>query len=107
MNVYLSGTTQLIYQSFLSWYWCGLGYHPGCWIVIKTFDYLGLNWEKYVEYDSKYERPAEVDLLIGDYSKAKEKLGWEPKTSFDELVKLMVDSDMKLAEREKTCKFLK
>ena len=66
----------------------------------EAFGYLGLDWEKYVEIDPRYFRPAEVDLLLGDPTKAKTVLGWEPKVSFKELVKVMVDSDMKLAERE-------
>jgi GDPmannose 4,6-dehydratase len=61
-----------------------------------AFEHVGLDWKKYVEIDPRYYRPAEVDLLIGDYSKAKKKLGWEPKTKFSELVKLMVDADVKL-----------
>ena len=67
-----------------------------------SFGHVGLDWKKYVEIDPKYYRPAEVDLLIGDYSKAKKKLGWEPKTKMHELAKLMVDSDVSLlkAHRE-------
>lgn len=61
-----------------------------------AFEHAGLDWKKYVEIDPRYYRPAEVDLLIGDYSKAKKKLGWEPKTKFVDLVKLMVDADIKL-----------
>jgi len=60
----------------------------------RAFTLVGLNWQDYVEIDPRYFRPTEVDLLIGDYSKAKEKLGWYPKTSFDQLVKLMVMSDL-------------
>jgi GDPmannose 4,6-dehydratase len=52
-----------------------------------------------IEIDPKYFRPAEVDILIGDYSKAKQKLGWEPKTKFKELVKIMVDTDMEEAHK--------
>ena len=63
----------------------------------EAFNYAGLNWQDYVEIDSRYYRPAEVDLLIGDATKAKERLGWVPKTSFKELVKLMVDADLKEA----------
>jgi GDPmannose 4,6-dehydratase len=66
----------------------------------EAFGCLGLDWEKYVEIDPRYFRPAEVDLLLGDPTKAKTILGWEPKVSFKELVKIMVDSDLKLAERE-------
>lgn len=60
----------------------------------KAFGYVNLNWKDYVEFDPRYLRPAEVDLLIGDPGKAKEKLGWEPSISFDDLVQLMVGSDM-------------
>jgi GDPmannose 4,6-dehydratase len=59
-----------------------------------------------VEIDPRYFRPAEVELLIGDYAKAKKELGWEPKTSFIELVKLMVKGDMELAQKEAKLKSL-
>lgn len=62
--------------------------------------HAGLDWRKHVDIDPRYYRPAEVDLLLGDASKAKEKLGWQPKTSFKDLIRLMVDADMELAERE-------
>ena len=68
----------------------------------ETFACLDMDYEEFVGFDKKYERPAEVDLLIGDPTKAREQLGWEPKTTFKELVALMVREDMKLAEREKT-----
>lgn len=68
--------------------------------VIETFDRLGMDWEQYVEYDKRYERPAEVELLIGDPAKAKKQLNWEPKVKFKELVAIMVDADLKLAEDE-------
>lgn len=58
-----------------------------------AFGHLNLDWSKYVRLDSKYTRPAEVDLLLGDASKAKRVLQWTPKTKFEELVKLMVDAD--------------
>ena len=57
---------------------------------------MGLNWEEYVQTDETYHRPAEVDLLLGDPAKAREQLGWEPETTFEGLVKLMVDEDLKL-----------
>lgn len=66
----------------------------------EAFGCVGLNWKDYVEFDEKYLRPAEVDLLIGDYSKAKEKLGWEPQTKFKKLVKIMVDSDIAALEKK-------
>jgi len=66
-----------------------------------AFGHVGLDWKKYVELDPRYQRPAEVDLLIGDYSKAKKKLGWEPKTKFVELTKLMVDADVELLRRHR------
>ena len=59
----------------------------------EAFTYVGLDWRDYVNIDPRYFRPAEVDLLIGDYSKAKEKLGWEPTVRFQELVRMMVDGD--------------
>jgi len=61
-----------------------------------AFGHAGLDWRKYVEIDPRYYRPAEVDLLIGDYSKAKKQLGWEPQTKFAALARLMVDADIKL-----------
>jgi len=62
--------------------------------VIEAFGHAGLNWEDHVKYDARYERPAEVDLLIGDYAKAKAQLGWEPQTRFKDLVRIMVDADL-------------
>ncbi len=70
----------------------------------KVFDELGLNAKDYIEIDPRYFRPAEVDRLQGDASKAKEKLGWEPKVSIDAMVKKMVATDMELAQKEKTLK---
>ena len=67
----------------------------------ETFSCLDMDFKEYVGLDKKYERPAEVDLLIGNPEKAKNQLGWEPKTTFKELVALMVQEDMKLAQREK------
>ena len=52
------------------------------------------SWEPYVRHDTRFERPSEVDLLIGDASKAKEKLGWEPRVSFEQLVKMMYEADL-------------
>ena len=68
--------------------------------VQETFSCLGLDWNDYVKYDPRYERPAEVELLIGDPAKAKRQLDWEPKVKFKELVKIMVDADMELARKE-------
>jgi GDPmannose 4,6-dehydratase len=59
----------------------------------EAFTYAGLDWRSYVKTDPRYFRPSEVDLLIGDYSKAKEKLQWEPTVRFQELVRMMVDAD--------------
>lgn len=66
----------------------------------ETFACLDMDWEKHVKYDARYERPAEVELLIGNPAKAKKQLGWEPKVRFKELVRLMVESDLRLAEEE-------
>jgi GDPmannose 4,6-dehydratase len=60
-----------------------------------AFGFVNLNWQDYVEFDERYLRPAEVDLLIGDPTKAKEKLGWKPSVSFEDLVKIMVRADMR------------
>ena len=68
--------------------------------IVETFGLLGLDWEKYVKYDARYERPAEVDLLIGNPAKAKKQLGWEKKVRFKELVKIMTEADLELAKRE-------
>ena len=67
----------------------------------EAFKVLDLDWQKYVYHDPRYERPAEVDLLIGNPAKAKKQLGWEPKTRFKELVKIMVEADLELARRER------
>ena len=68
--------------------------------IEETFGLLGLDWQKYVRHDARYERPAEVDLLIGNPAKAKKQLGWEPKVKFKELVKIMTEADLELAKRE-------
>ena len=68
-------------------------------LVNIAFARVGLNPDDHVRIDPQFYRPAEVDHLIGDYSKAKEQLGWEPRTSFEELVNLMVDSDLEMLAR--------
>jgi GDPmannose 4,6-dehydratase len=67
----------------------------------EVFGHLGLDWQKHVMVDPRYFRPAEVDLLLGDASKAHRELGWKPKVTFKELAKMMTDADWKLARREK------
>jgi len=62
--------------------------------VVEAFGHVGLDWQDFVKYDARYERPAEVELLIGDPAKAKARLGWEPTTKFKDLVKIMVDADL-------------
>jgi GDPmannose 4,6-dehydratase len=64
--------------------------------VEAAFAHAALDWKQFVRHDPRYERPAEVDLLLGDASKAKKILGWEPKVRFHELVRIMVDADMDL-----------
>jgi GDPmannose 4,6-dehydratase len=61
-----------------------------------AFERVGLDWEPYVVIDDAFKRPAEVDLLVGDASKAERELGWTPRTSFEELITLMVDADLAL-----------
>jgi GDPmannose 4,6-dehydratase len=67
----------------------------------QVFGHLDLDWHDYVEIDPRYFRPSEVDHLEGDASKARRVLKWKPKVTFEELVRMMVDADMRLAEREK------
>jgi len=66
-----------------------------------AFERVGLDWHEYVETDPRYLRPAEVDLLLGDASKARKALNWEPRVSFEELVAMMIDADWQLAKEEK------
>jgi GDPmannose 4,6-dehydratase len=65
-----------------------------------AFDQVGLRWQDHVEVDPRYLRPSEVDLLLGDAGKARAQLGWEPATSFEDLVRMMVESDLELAREE-------
>jgi len=74
--------------------------------VEEAFAHVDPDWKEYVKHDPRYERPAEVDLLIGDASKAKKFLGWEPKVRFKEPVRIMVDADMELLSRETPRKHL-
>jgi len=67
----------------------------------RAFAHVGLDYRKHVDIDPRYYRPTEVDFLLGDASKAREKLGWTPRTSFEELVRLMMEVDLELAAREK------
>jgi GDPmannose 4,6-dehydratase len=66
----------------------------------KAFARYNMNYEEYVEVDEKYYRPTEVDQLLGDYTKAKQKLGWIPKTDIDNLINMMTDHDFELARRD-------
>ncbi len=66
----------------------------------KVFGRLDMDYRDFVEIDPRYFRPAEVDLLLGTSQKARKKLGWKPRVSFDELVALMVESDLDLARKE-------
>ena len=67
--------------------------------LLEAFHYAKLDWKKYVRIDKRYFRPLEVNILQGDCSKARKKLGWKPKTSFKELVRIMVDADMDVLEK--------
>ena len=66
-----------------------------------AFSHVGLDYHEFVEIDPRYYRPTEVDFLLGDPSKAARQLGWKPRTTFKELIRIMMDSDLELAEREK------
>ncbi len=71
-----------------------------------AFGHVNLDWKEFVKHDDRYERPAEVELLIGDPSKAKKLLDWEPKTRFPELVRIMVDADLESLSRQSAQKHL-
>jgi GDPmannose 4,6-dehydratase len=71
-------------------------------LVEIAFERVGLEWQKYVVMDPKFIRPAEVDLLIGDYSYAKKKLGWAPEVSFKNLVYMMVDADLERLSNQRS-----
>jgi GDPmannose 4,6-dehydratase len=72
--------------------------HSVCEFVELAFGHVGLDWHRYVEVDSQYYRPTEIDCLLGDPSRARQTLGWIPRTRFRELVDLMVDADVKMLE---------
>jgi GDPmannose 4,6-dehydratase len=65
-----------------------------------AFGHVGLDWQDFVVQDPRFMRPAEVDMLIGDASKARQALGWQPRVSFEELIQLMVDADLELLRNE-------
>jgi len=69
-------------------------------LVQIAFDYVGLDWKDYVKIDQHFVRPADVDLLIGNPAKAREKLGWEPKVSFEEMIRMMIDNDLKMVQEK-------
>jgi GDPmannose 4,6-dehydratase len=69
--------------------------------VAAAFDRVGLDWRQHVEFDARYSRPTEVDLLLGDASKAARQLGWKPKVDFAQLVEMMIDHDWELAREER------
>jgi GDPmannose 4,6-dehydratase len=76
-------------------------YVEAMWLMLQQeqpgdYGHVGLDWHKYVAIDPRYYRPTEVELLVGDYSKARRQLGWEPRTRFEDLVKLMVEADIQL-----------
>jgi len=68
-------------------------------LIKVAFDHVGLDWEEYVVSDPKLFRPAEVDYLLGDPRKAKSKLGWQPKVTFEELIRMMVDADLQIHQK--------
>lgn len=69
-------------------------------LIEVAFGYAGLDWEQYIKIDPRFVRPAEVDMLIGDPSKARKQLGWKPRVSFKEMIEMMVDSDLKIVQEE-------
>lgn len=73
----------------------------------EAFGYIGLDWHEYVKFDPQYMRPSEVDLLVGDSSKARKILNWEPKVSFKQLVEMMMESDLNIAKSEFSLKYMR
>jgi GDPmannose 4,6-dehydratase len=91
---YMEGAWQMLQQDEPDDYVLATGEaHSVQEFLEEAFTYGGLDWHGYVQTDPRYFRPAEVDVLMGDYSKAKAKFGWEPKVRFAELVRMMVDAD--------------
>jgi GDPmannose 4,6-dehydratase len=91
---YMEGAWQMLQQDEPDDYVLATGEaHSVQEFLEEAFTYGGLDWRDYVQTDPRYFRPAEVDVLMGDYSKAKAKFGWEPKVRFAELVRMMVDAD--------------
>jgi GDPmannose 4,6-dehydratase len=74
--------------------------------IEAAFARVGLDWESHVDIDPRFFRPSEVDILCGDSSKARAQLQWQPATTFTHLVQMMVDHDLRLAERERRIKLL-
>jgi GDPmannose 4,6-dehydratase len=104
---YVEGMWRMLQQDEGDDYVLGTGEtHTVREFVETAFSHVGLDWKEHVRHDPRYERPAEVDLLIGDASKAREALGWEPKVKFKELVQIMVDADMNLLTKETPRKHL-
>ena len=91
---YMEGAWQMLQQEEADDYVLATGEaHSVQDFLEEAFTYAGLDWRHYVQSDPRYLRPAEVDVLMGDYAKAKAKFGWEPKVRFQELVRMMVDAD--------------
>ena len=104
---YVEGMWMMLQQDESDDYVLGTGEtHSVREFVETAFGHVGLDWKQHVRHDERYERPAEVDLLVGDASKAKKILGWEPGTKFHDLVKLMVDADLDLLASETPRKHL-
>jgi len=92
---YVEAMWQILQQEKSEDYVLGTGEsHSVREFVEEAFRYAGLEWQKYVEIDPRYFRPAEVDFLVADTRKAKEKLAWQPRITFNELVRIMVDADL-------------
>src|SRR5713101_4311278 len=92
---YVEAMWQILQQEKSEDYVLGTGEsHSVREFVEEAFRYAGLEWQKYVEIDPRYFRPAEVDFLVADTRKAKEELAWQPRITFKELVRIMVDADL-------------
>ena len=101
---YVKAMWSMLQQDKLNDYVIGTGVsHTVKEFVQYAFSYLGLDWNEYVEIDPKYFRPTEVEFLRADPSKAKKELKWQPKVTFEKLVRIMVDADLKALEELKRC----
>jgi GDPmannose 4,6-dehydratase len=92
---YVDAMWRMLQQRTAEDYVIGTGVHHSVRNCVEmAFSHVGLDWQKYVKHDQRFDRPAEVETLLADPSKARERLGWTPRVSFEELMRMMVDADL-------------